>query len=176
MAVSQDEIMAKSDLKPVPGSLGAWAFLRTGRLPKGDKRGRAHLKALREVLHREAGHLTATKALLIEQAVRSEGILILVERFIWEQGFVKRDKLAAGIIEVQSCLRDLFFTAINSQRLALVSLAALMKRDGEEFIDVLALTREGEVRPRPGRSKGLARRLREAEAARRGQRAEKSRS
>ena len=74
------------------------------------------------------------KELLIEQIVRTEAQISLIEMYLKKAGLLRPDKWRKGIIDLQPALSQSYLAFMNSQRHAIMALGL----DEEKAEEILA--------------------------------------
>lgn len=109
----------------------------SSRIPKirGIKRLKRELGQLRKELEANTLEITPQKTLLIDQIIRSETQLRLIEYYLGKHGILRPDRFRTGNLELHPALANSYLSFLNAQKSALVSLGIDNKK-AEGIIDV----------------------------------------
>lgn len=108
--------------------------IRTPRI-RGIRKLRRELEALKKQLEKSVCEITPQKGLLINQVIRTETQLRLIELFLRKHGIFRPDRLRKGNLELHPALANSYLSFLNTQKSALMSLG-IDKEKAEETIDV----------------------------------------
>lgn len=102
---------------------GAWSLTTTGKIPsvRGMREIKQDLETLRTELERITPRLTIQKKLLINQIIRCEGQIRLIELFFRRCGIMRPDRWRRGVLEAHPVYQD-YRSFLHSQRNALTAL------------------------------------------------------
>jgi len=115
---------------------GAYTLKATGKVPsvRGVPQLKKRLARIREDLKGATPTLNVKKELLIEQIVRTEAQISLIEMYLKKAGLLRPDKWRKGIIDLQPALSQSYLAFMNSQRHAIMALGL----DEEKAEEILA--------------------------------------
>ena len=102
---------------------GAWSLTTTGKIPsvRGRREIQRDLQEIRTELERVTPRLTVQKKLLINQIIRSEGQIRLIELYFKRCGIMRPDRWRRGVLEPHPVTQT-YLSFLHSQRNALMSL------------------------------------------------------
>lgn len=102
---------------------GAWSLTSKGRIPsvRGMREIKQDLQKLQTELERITPRLTIQKKLLINQIIRCEGQIRLIELFFRRCGIMRPDRWRRGVLESHPIMGT-YLSFLHSQRNALTSL------------------------------------------------------
>lgn len=103
---------------------GAFSLRQTGRVPsvRGVRQLRQRLNRLRDDIQAITPGMNPKKALLIEQIIRCEGQISLIEMYLRKAGIVRPDRWRRAIVDLQPSLANSYLAFLNTQRHAILAL------------------------------------------------------
>lgn len=115
----------------------------SARIPKirGIKKLKKELGKLRAQLEANVPELNAQKLLLIDQIIRSETQLRLIEYYLGKHGILRPDSFRKNTLELHPALANSYLSFLNAQKQALVSLGITHRKE-DQPLDVRAYARE----------------------------------
>jgi len=94
---------------------------------------RHRLEQIRSDIEAITPNMNAKKRLMIEQIIRTEGMISLIEMYLKKCGIVKPDKFRRGVVDLQPSLATSYLALLNTQRHAVLALG-LNKEKAEEVL------------------------------------------
>ena len=117
---------------------GADSFQRTGKLPAkipGRRRIQLQLRECRRAIEKaDPDPKNPLRQMLIDQAIETQGCILLAFDYTKRAGFLRPDRLRRGIVEAQPIIHSLTGW-LNTQRLAVLALG-LDGKKAEKILDV----------------------------------------
>lgn len=123
---------------------GAFSLRATGKVPsvRGIKQLRKRLARIREDLKEATPALNVKKELLIEQIVRTEAQISLIEMYLKKAGLLRPEKWRKGIIDLQPALSQSYLAFMNTQRHVIMALGINKEKADEILVPYEILGKE----------------------------------
>ena len=121
---------------------GAFSIV-SGKVPRirGIRQLKRELEELRKRLEENIQDLNPKKELLVNQVIRTETQIRLIELFLRKHGILRPDKYRKGILELHPSLASSYLSFLNVQKNALLNLG-IDEVKAAEILDVRAYAKQ----------------------------------